>query len=128
MKVFLFTALIALSPFSTWASTCSFNGQSLSTLSQHDDYEVEFAVKIPFPPKLMETLEKHFGEFSEKDCKNAIVVTKIFRVSKKETLYAFYTNQDSCDGGNSYGVIFKSTDKEGVAPIATIEDLYIDCL
>ena len=128
MKFYLFSALIALSPLSTWASTCSFNGRSLSVLNEHKDYEVEFAVKVPFPPKLLNTLEKYFGKFSEKECKNAIVVAKIVRISKNEVFYAFYTNQNQCDGGNSYGVVFKSSDKKGVAPIATIEDSYVDCL
>lgn len=76
----------------------------------------------------METLEKYFGEFSEKQCKSAIVVAKIIHVYKKEVFYAFYTNQDNCDGGNSYGVVFKSTDKEGASPVATIEDSYVDCI
>lgn len=128
MKFYLFLTLIALSPLSTWASTCSFNGRSLSSLNQYKDYEVEFAVKAPFPPKLLETLEKYFGNFSEKNCKNAIVAAKIIYVPKKEIFYAFYTNQDSCDGGNSYGIVLKSGDMDATKPIATIEDSFVDCL
>lgn len=121
-------ALIILSPFSTWAYTCKFRGQSLTQLNEMDDYKVEFAAKIPFPPKLLETLEKYFGNFSDEKCKNAIVAAKINHVSKKETLYAFYTNENDCDGGNSYGLVFRSTDKDHTSPIATIEDSRLECL
>lgn len=127
MKIFIY-ALISFWTFSTWGSECSFNGRSLYILNEEKDYDVEFAIRMPFPLKLMETLEKHFGKFNKAQCKSALVAAKITRLSKNQIYYAFYTNQTSCDGGNSYGVVFKSTDKDGVSPVAIIEDSYLDCL
>lgn len=106
------------------AAECPFGKTDLGSL---DDsvYELQFAVQVPLPPKFFELLEKYFGELSKKDCQNSIEVTKIKNRKTQVSYLAFYTNQDRCDGGNSFGFIFKESQPDRV--VATIEDSYIDC-
>ena len=127
MKIFFLATMIFLSTASIFASTCELNGKALQTLKD-DTFDVEFSIKTPFPPKLMEILEKYFGKFSKEQCSNSIVAAKIVNTKNKDYYLAFYTNEDKCDGGNSYGIIIKGSDSEAANPVATIEDSYIDCL
>lgn len=126
MKIVL--SLVMLFSFSAFGATCDFEDKNLQSMKKDSNYELDFAVKIPFPPKILEIIEKYFGNFSEEKCQNSIVAAKIMKKQTREIYYAFYTNQTSCDGGNSYGIIVKEDDKTAAKPIATIEDLYIDCL
>jgi hypothetical protein len=122
------TALLVLTlSTAVFASECPLDGKNLNTFQTDTDFETQFAIHMPFPPKLLEILEKYFGKFSKANCENSIVITKIINKKTSEYYLAFYTNENRCDGGNSYGVVFKGGDSSQ-HPVATIEDSYIDCL
>lgn len=126
MKIMLGFIIFFSSPLQ--ASNCIFTGTHLDNLKENKNYELEYSLKIPFPLKLFEILEKRFGKFSKKDCENSITATKIKYIPANEYYYAFYTNENKCDGGNSYGVVFKSSESKPTESIGVIEDSYIECL
>lgn len=82
-------------------------------------------------PKLFDSYKKELGEWSKTECKKAVKVTKYVSFEDHKVYTAYFTNEDYCDGGNSYGLIL--TDKKEDSPrgdkvIATITDSFIDCL
>ncbi|MFZ4715716.1 MAG: hypothetical protein ACOYL6_18480 [Bacteriovoracaceae bacterium] len=81
-------------------------------------------------PKIFDSYKKQLGEWDKKDCKGAVLKTQ-FESLSDHGLYTFlFTNKDSCDGGNPYGLILgtkdQSPNKDKV--IATITDGDINCL
>jgi hypothetical protein len=128
MKKFIIAFVLLFSGSSLFASECALKDMNLNNLKSPEGFDLEYSIQVPFPPKLMEILEKYFGKFSKENCKNSIVVTKITNKKTSEYYLAFYTNENRCDGGNSYGVVFKGTDLQSQVPVATIEDSYVDCL
>jgi hypothetical protein len=130
MKIVTLSLILMLNVFcpKVTAAECIFNGTNLDTLNRDEHLDVEFGIKVPLPPDLFEILEKYFGKFSKKECENSIAITKIVNRKTSEYYFAFYTDDNHCDGGNSYGVIFKGGAENSQSPMATIEDSYIECL
>lgn len=81
-------------------------------------------------PKIFKDYEKELGEWSVKDCKKAVLKTKVVSFLDHQVYTFYFTHEDECDGGNSYGLILgtkeQSPNKDKV--VATITDGYIDCL
>lgn len=124
MKIITFFLIFFLVSQSQ-AASCALDGKNLRNLSGDGVYELQLHIQLPFPPKLFDFLEKYFGKFSKKNCENSIEITRIKNTKTLDSYLAFYTYQTQCDGGNSYGIIFKESDPDRV--FAIIEDSYIDC-
>lgn len=80
-------------------------------------------------PKIFDSYDE-LGEFSKRECKKAVKVTKMVSFEDHNVYTLYYTNEDYCDGGNSYGLILgtKEQSPRGDKVIATITDSFIDCL
>lgn len=82
-------------------------------------------------PKLFDSYKKELGEWSKTECKKAVKVTKFVSFEDHKVYTLYYTNEDYCDGGNSYGLILtdrKENSPRGDKVIATITDSFIECL
>ncbi len=108
---------------------CVFKDLELGQIYEGDTpFEMleETAKQIDVP----EIFSKYVGEMDQEQCKGAVQEILV-RSKDDQSVYTFlYTNEDSCDGGNSFGVILSD---ETPAPnedkvIATISDSFIDCL
>lgn len=64
------------------------------------------------------------GDFDYEQCKDAIVASKVQDKLTGKIFTAVYTNEDHCDGGNSYGVLY---DQEMQTILGTIGDSFISC-
>ena len=107
---------------------CPFQGMSVSAVEDSPDFISSESKWAPFPEPLYLKYESRLGGLPLSECKEAIIANSI-QVKKTGKIYtAFYTNDDSCDGGNSYGMIIEGTDPRTDKVIATIEDSDIVCI
>ncbi|MBT7610049.1 MAG: hypothetical protein HN576_09850 [Bacteriovoracaceae bacterium] len=93
------------------------NGDGPWMHEEIDFYDIQLTkeefVKIP-----------NFDFFEYEKCKNALYV-KVVRSKKTGRVFnAVMTNEDHCDGGNSYGALFNSDMKTF---LGDIRDSYISC-
>lgn len=111
---------------------CVFQGKQLGELDEagSDFKNITKDDKYMGIPKIFDSYKKELGEWSKTECKKAVKVTK-FVSFEDHNVYTFkYTNEDYCDGGNSYGLILgtKEQSPRGDKVIATITDSFIECL
>ncbi len=123
MKVTIFILLFTLN---ARAGVCVFDDSEIGRLNE-EKFELDYHIKLPIPKNIVDVLNRFFGNFSAEDCRNAFTVTKIKDLATGDAFLAYYTNQDICDGGNSFGVIVKEKGGKIERPYALIEDSYIDC-
>lgn len=124
-----FFLMIALSLCALSAQArCPFEGLSLSHLEESSDYEFKKIGTVPFPQALVTSQNTLLGDLPEKECKEAFIADQVKIKSSGKIYTAFYSNEDSCDGGNSYGVMVEGTQPDPKKAVATIEDSDLWCL
>lgn len=74
---------------------------SLAFLMLQDVTSNYDAVKVKFPAADMRRYSSLKG-FSPKDCKDAML-----QVELPDGTRMVFTNEDDCDGGNSYGLVYR---------------------
>jgi hypothetical protein len=110
------------------AEACPFEGMSIGGVDDSSDFISSESKWAPFPEPLYLKYESRLGGLPLNECKESVIANSI-QVKKTGKIYtAFYTNDDSCDGGNSYGMIIEGTDPRVDKVIATIEDSDIVCV
>ena len=115
MRVLVASILFASLSF---ASVC----EQISSMQEiHDIREAFPKVGESRPILSKEDFEEYIGDFNYDECLTSIK-QEVFKVSE-ELINLYYTNEDHCDGGNSYGSI---VDEQGKV-IGTISDSFIDC-
>ena len=107
---------------------CTFDGLQLVDLTNSPKFQYSAELKYPFPQKLFGSFEEKLGTFDTKDCQNNVVKQTIKDKGSNITYTAFYTNEDDCDGGNSYGAIVKGTEPNEKNVVALIMDSFLMCL
>ncbi len=118
--------LVSLLLFSTpFAKCCPFSGKTLEDLRQDSKYIVADTPSLAFPGILFKALSDRLGSFE--NC-NSVATARIVEWKANRLYTAYYTNDDACDGGNSYGVIVKGAGLNPGQSVATIEDSEISCL
>lgn len=111
-------ALVCLFSFST-ANAHDFKEGTFHAIEQSSKY----SVKTIFPycaPCRAQKSQQHYRDlpkifasfaqlkdFSQKYCKGKVAETMIRVKATGEVFTAYYTADDACDGGNSYGLIVK---------------------
>ena len=130
--IFLMSTLAWAMTVSASQKKCEFENLSLADLTEENSLfkNNESEDKMVGLPKIFEAYKDQLGEFSAKDCKKSIRKTHFQSLESNKTYTFLYTNEDNCDGGNSYGLILSnkadSLNKDGV--IAVITDSDISCL
>ena len=130
--IFISALSFAMTISAATQTKCEFEGLSLADLKVENSRFKNNLVedKIMDLPKIFSSYEEILGTFNAEDCKKSIIKTKLQSLASSKTYTLFYTNEDNCDGGNSYGLIMttksSSPKKDGV--IALITDSDISCL
>lgn len=127
MKHILFF-IIALSNINHARAQCLFDGMSLGHIEESPEFVVRNLGTVSFPRNLIKSQEKYIGDFQSGECEAAFTADEITQKSTGIVFTAYKSNDDECDGGNSYGVIVKGTAPEPANAIATIEDSDLWCL
>jgi hypothetical protein len=125
MKTILFF-FISLGFFKSEA--CPFEGMSVSSVEDSADFISSPSKWAPFPQPLYLKYESRLGGLPLSECKDAVIANSIQSKKTGKIYTAYYTNDDTCDGGNSYGMIVEGSDPRTDKVIATIEDSDIICL
>lgn len=128
MKI-LITALLLTA--STFANTCMLNldDKGLGDTYFHDEGEASFFTELDSGKVVLtkEDFESNitFKDFDYDSCFDALVYKTFLNPQTNEEFKAIYSNEDHCDGGNSYGYITSAKDTK---IIATIQDSDFYCL
>lgn len=110
------------------SEACPFEGMSVSGVEDSTEFVSSESKWAPFPEPLYLKYESRLGGLPLSECKESVIANSI-QVKKTGKLYTtFYTNDDTCDGGNSYGMIVEGQEARADKVIATIEDSDIICL
>lgn len=115
MKALVSSLLFASLSF---ASVC----EQISSMQEIHDIREAFPKVGESKPILPKALfDKYIGDFGYDECLTSIK-QEVFKASD-ELVFLYYTNEDHCDGGNSFGSI---VDEQGKV-IGSISDSFIDC-
>lgn len=101
---------------------------TLSDLWEKDFLQVSKAEPVPYPDELFSAYTRQLGRFSKRDCRYAVRAAQVTDKGTAQTYTAFYTSEDDCDGGNSYGVIVMGDEADPRRAVATIQDTNLYCL
>ena len=116
MISFLLVGIFSLTTFA--AALVDFDGVT-STSDIYDQNLEMVPMAIPLTPALRQLVIKSFGYDKPEDfCADKDIQRMKFITVKGNVFYAVHTNEDYCDGGNSYGVLL---DKD-LNPVAWIHD------
>lgn len=107
---------------------CPFKDLSHADLTNTNSFVVLETKSIPFPDHLFTAFSDHLGEFNKSECANAAHEKKLLYKPTNVLYSMYYTDQELCDGGNTYGLIIQQSPHDSNNVIATIEDSFIYCL
>ncbi len=107
--------------------SCIFNQKNLSELNNLSGSIVYDATTEKFPKLLFKAHEQEIYSFDEQSC-TSVSVKRVFNQAEKRIYSVYYTNNDECDGGNSYGVIVAGVAPDPANSVAVIRDSAIECL
>ena len=110
------------------AEACPFEGVSLGSLQEQAEFTTTESQPTPFPETLYLRYQSRLGALPLSECHDAVVASQIRMKATGKIFTAFYTNDDSCDGGNSYGMIVEGLEARADRAVASIEDSDILCL
>ena len=99
----------------------------MSEIRTSTRFYVEEDEAVPFPKVLIQSQGELLGEFQSQECHFAFRRERITDKKTGDIYSAFYSNEDDCDGGNSYGVIVKGLQPLPDKVVATIEDSDLYC-
>lgn len=109
--------------FSHSILACSVQDSSIYQIRFESDFTEISEKQVPFPGYLFSQFES-LGDFDYESCKDAVQEV-VVQAQDGSRLRLIYTVEDSCDGGNSYGIILNDKD---LAPVALIHDSDVSCL
>lgn len=121
MKKSLLALSVSLLSLNIFA--CGFEDMGLYQVQYESNYTVVSENNVKFPGYLFSKFPS-LEDFDYENCQDAVKEVVVMDTTKKR-FNLIFTSEDSCDGGNSYGLIL---DNKTLAPIATINDSDISCL
>lgn len=119
--------LMSLMLWSASSQACLFDGLSMSGLEATGRFSIEEDESVNFPKILVQSQGELLGEFQSQECHFAFRRERITDKVTGDIYSAYYSNDDECDGGNSYGVIVKGLQPLPEKVVATIEDSDLYC-
>lgn len=128
MKILITAFLLTAT---TFANTCQLNlaGRSIGDTYFYDEGEASFFTEIETGKISLakEEFEANitFSDFDYANCHDALIYKVFVNPITSDIFRAVYTNEDFCDGGNSYGYITLNNDSK---IIAIIQDSDFNCL
>lgn len=125
MKHFFITMTIVLSSALSFAKTCPFADGDFGDVITNDEFSLTEEVATKIPRDVFWANRDFFSGFDSKSCTNAFVTSTFEQVSTGEKFYYYRSVKDSCDGGNTQGIIIKDG---GSKAIALIFDGMVECL
>lgn len=121
MKLGFLTAFVLT--LSTASYACQLpsylKGQSLSTFAQKAQELKYSGFKIS--SEVRDLVRKVID--IDDSCKNNFLSAKTYLLKNGKIIHLAFTNEDICDGGNSYGVVLNAN----LQPIASIQDTDFYC-
>lgn len=117
------TLIAALVLLSSSAYACAVADMNIYEIREESHFVEVSAGSAVFPGYLFSQFES-LGDFEIDRCKDAIKEV-VVQDTDGSRLRLLYTIEDSCDGGNSYGVIL---DDKTLAPVALIHDSDVSCI
>ncbi|MDD0853660.1 hypothetical protein HBN50_11170 [Halobacteriovorax sp. GB3] len=119
MKILI--TLLALAPLASMANTC------LNELEYKSLYQIEESKEFVIETEgwVTDLTDEIFAPFEEEgfersDCQKAIYMSE-FRGPSQTDYRAYYTYEDSCDGGNSHGYVLDVKTNKIIADIGDSE-------
>lgn len=109
------------------AFPCPFEDLQLSELEDLSQFSLGTETAIPFPAALFRSYKRSLSPFSAEECRDSIRVRPVFDRLSAQQFFAVYTNDDSCDGGNTYGLILVSEELKEENVVGVIQDSFIFC-
>jgi hypothetical protein len=98
-------ALLALFlPSLVMAEDCKFAGGDIDELQNDSRFTVSDESEAAIEGSLLESNRDFFDLYDGADCQGAWVTAGITEKSSGEKFRYYRTNEDRCDGGNTYGI------------------------
>lgn len=121
---FLFVSL----GFFSKSYACPFDGMTLTSIEDSSEFTSTASDWVSYPTGLFGGFTNLLGLLSPSECKEAVIANQITDKKTGKVYTAYYTNDDSCDGGNSYGMIVEGTEPLLNRAVASIQDSDISCV
>ena len=116
--------LIALSLlFTSSVYACGVDDMNIHEIREESRFTEVGSGSAAFPAYLFSQFNA-LGDFDYESCKDAVTEVTV-QDTDGSRLRMIYTVEDSCDGGNSYGL---NIDDKTLAPVALITDGDVSCL
>ncbi|MFS4461057.1 hypothetical protein [Bdellovibrio sp. HCB2-146] len=107
---------------------CPFEGMTLTSIEDSPDFTSTPSDWVSYPTRLFKGFSNLLDMLSPSECKEAVIANQITDNKTGIVYTAFYTNDDSCDGGNSYGMIVEGKEPRLSKAVASIQDSDIACV
>jgi hypothetical protein len=124
MKYFIIMTIVFNSALS-FAKTCPFADGEFGEVITTPEFSTTEEVRSKIPKNVFWANRDFFSGFNSQSCTNAFVTSEFEQLSTGDKFYYYRSVEDSCDGGNTYGIIIKDGESKA---IATISDGYVECL
>jgi|GEM_PF-2958804 len=120
-----FIILFIIFPLTAFA--CPFADSQLPDLADSSYFTLGAESHINFPASLFKAFEQQLSSFDTEECRDAISFRKLLHKPTSQQFFVISTNQDRCDGGNTYGLILVSEDLKAENVVGVIQDSFIFC-
>jgi hypothetical protein len=90
----------------------------------HAVWEERWADLIDLP-EFFANFSSEIGDFDSEYCKNSVLVSHYLNKNTNNCFSVYETVEDSCDGGNAYGLIMKDCAEDSRKVVAFIQDYEI---
>ncbi len=125
MKYFFVTMMIVFNSAISFGNTCPFADGDFGDVISSPEFSTSKEVRSKIPKNVFWANRAFFSTFNSSSCKNAFVTSTFEQLATGDAFYYYRSVEDSCDGGNTYGIIIKAGKSKA---IATISDGYVECL
>jgi len=106
------------------AAPTTIEGMDLYDVTQDSRFAVSESIASGLPKTFL--IFEPLKDFTVKNgCKGAVVAQRIMVKSTGEIFTAYKTNEDRCDGGNSYGFVVRGLSIKKTTVAYLIEDSYV---
>jgi hypothetical protein len=125
MQHFVLLFAIIMSSTLSYANTCPFVDVEIGDVLESSDFLTTEENQSKIPQNVFWANRDFFSRFNSASCTNAFTTGTIEEVSTGNKYYYYRTIEDSCDGGNTFGIIIKAGESKAMAAIS---DGFIECL
>jgi hypothetical protein len=111
-------------PSLVMAGDCKFAGGNIDELRNDSHFTVSDESEAPIEGSLLESNRDFFDFYDGADCQGAWVTAGITEKSSSEKFRYYRTNEDRCDGGNTYGIFVKEGQLRAISYIRDSDLMY----